>query len=215
MKAIFFGDEIEQYFLGHQFSKVFKEKIYEPYLSGKKDLTIVDIGSCIGVTALYFSQFAKRMVCVEPSKEHLEFLTKMVEFNELKDVSLINKAIYIKPGSYPLFHPNYGNKTMFTLFANIGAESSEPVEAITIEDLFIQEKLDHVDFLKMDIEGTEDEVLAHTSFRNVADKIDTIVVEGHVWNARHENQLPEALKNAGFKVSKIQTEANLYVGTKL
>jgi len=214
MKAIFFGEPPEQYFLGNQFGEVYKDRIYEPYLSGRKDLTIVDLGSNIGITTFYFSQFAKKLVCVEPSKEHFEYLTKMIEFNELKNTIAINKAIYIKSGKFSLFHPDMPNKTMYTLHTNLASNVIEKVEAITIEDLFNQEKLDHVDFMKMDIEGTEDEILAHTSFRNVADKIDTVIVERHVWNGRHPNQLDEALKNAGFKVSKIQTEADLVVGTK-
>ena len=160
MKAIFFNEPAEEYFLGHQFAEVYKEQVYAPFLVGRKDMTIVDIGANIGVTAFYLSHYAEKLVAVEPSKEHFELLSKMVEFNELKQIIPVNKAIYIKPGKFPLFHPKLGNKTMYTLHTALGMEESEEVEAITIEELFKSQGLTHVDMLKMDIEGTEVEVFS-------------------------------------------------------
>jgi len=218
MQAIFFNKPIKDNYLGNQFAEVYKERIYAPFLMDKKDLTIVDIGSNIGITTYYFSQFAKRVVAVEPAKEHFEVLTKMVEFNELKNVTLVNKAIYMKAGEFPLFHPRNENKTMYSLHSAIKAEEEEVVQAITLEDLFKQEKLDHVDLLKMDIEGSETEVLSSDSFKAVSDKIDLIVVERHYWNGRNPNQLVEALKNNGFTIEAIPSQDNeiltLLVGRK-
>jgi FkbM family methyltransferase len=213
MKAIFFGDDYEQYYLGHQFSEVFKEQVYFPYLQGKKDLTIVDIGGNIGLTTFYFSHFAERVITVEPSAEHCKLIRKMVEFNKLTNVTLIQKALFIKEGEYPLFHNK--NKTMFSLHmaVNDGTEP-EKVQTLTLEDLFKQEKINHVDLLKIDIEGSEIEVFSHSSFKNVADKIDTIVTERHAWVGRHPNQLNEALKNAGFTIQTISNDADLIVARK-
>lgn len=213
MKAIFFGDNPENYYLGHQFAEVYKEQVYAPFLLGKKDLTIVDIGSNIGVTVFYFSQFAKKVVGVEPSKDHFKILSKMVEFNELKNVSLVNKAIFMENKKFPLFHNP--NKTMFSLHSAVSDGTSEDVEAITLEDLFKQEKLDHVDLMKLDIEGSEIEVLSHSSFKAVADKIDIIVTERHSWSGRNPHQLDEALKNNGFSVHVIPNNADLVVAQKI
>jgi FkbM family methyltransferase len=135
----------------------------------------------------------------------------MVEFNELKNVSLVNKAIYIKSGEFPLFHSEDGNKTMSSLHTAVGTKESELVKAITLGDLFKQEKIDHVDLLKMDIEGSETEVLSSTSFKDVADKIDLLIVERHAWSGRHPQQLTDALKNAGFNVGTVSSSADLIV----
>lgn len=213
MKAIFFGDNAEQYFLGHQFGEVYKERVYEPYLIGRSDLTILDIGGNIGVTSFHFSHFAKQVITLEPSKEHFEILKKMVEFNELKNVKLINKAIFMESKKFPLFHN--ANKTMFSLHGAVSDGTSEEVEAITLEDLFKQEKLDHVDLMKLDIEGSEIEVFSHSSFKAVADKIDLIVTERHNWSGRHPNQLNEALRNAGFLITQIPANADLVVAKRV
>jgi FkbM family methyltransferase len=215
MKAIFFNEPAEANFLGHQLGEVYKEEVYKPFLLGKSDLTILDIGGNIGVTSFYFSHFAKRVITVEPSKEHFEVLKKMVEFNELKNVTLVNKAIFMQTGKYPLFHNQ--NKTMFSLHmaVNDGSQKEELVDTITLEDLFKQEKIDHVDLMKLDIEGSEIEVLSHSSFKAVADKIDLIITERHQWSGRHPNQLNEALKNTGFTVEQIPSNADLVVAKRI
>lgn len=90
----------------------------------------------------------------------------------------------------------------------------EVVAAVTLEDLFEEKKIDHVDFMKLDIEGSEAEVLASESFRNVAPKIDTILMELHSWTGRHPNQVKEALKNAGFTVSTVPNDAEILVAKR-
>jgi hypothetical protein len=121
MKAIFFNEPAEENYLGHQFGEIYREGVYQPFLVGRKDLTILDIGGNIGVTTFYFSHYAKKIVTVEPSKEHFEVLKKMVEFNELKNVSLVNKAIFMQTGKFPLFHNK--NKTMFSLHSAVKDDS--------------------------------------------------------------------------------------------
>ena len=215
MKAIFFNEPVEDFYLGDQFYEIFKDRIYAPYIYGKQDLTIVDIGANIGIATLYFSRFAKKVVSVEPSAEHFELLKSMVEYNKLENVTLINKAIYINQGNFTLYHPP--NKTAYSLMSNISqiSQSNEMVDAITLDDLFKENNLNHVDLLKVDIEGTEIEVFSHTSFKNIADKVDLVITERHNWTGRNPNQLKEALKNAGFTVEQIPNSADLLVAKRI
>jgi len=139
--AIFFDPPIFNYYLGHQMAEVYKDKIYDPYLSGKKDLTIVDVGANIGVTSYYFSHFGK-VYSVEPAAEHFAILDTMIKFNKLEDrIFPINKAIYIRHGDFEFHHNN--NKTMFSLHGAVDDHSSpiEKVEAITMEQLFTDNKI--------------------------------------------------------------------------
>lgn len=215
MHAIYFQEPIEENFVGHQCAEIWRDAVYAPFVAGKNGLFILDIGANIGLPSYYFSRFASKVYSIEPSREHFEVLSKMVEFNKLGDIIIpINKAIYIKNGEYPLFHNK--NKTMYSLHAAVNDNSSEAekVQTITIKDLFEEYKINKVDLLKLDIEGSETEILSHPTFTEVADKISTVVVERHAWSGRHENQLVEALKNAGFNVSTIPTSADLLVGQR-
>ena len=116
-------------------AEVFRDGIYEPLLRGKQDLTILDIGANIGITAYYFSQFAKQVYSLEPSLEHFDTFTTMLKYNKITNVIPINKAMYIKPGQLPLYHPQNENKTMYSLHAGIGVKDEELVTCTTFEEL--------------------------------------------------------------------------------
>lgn len=139
----------------------------------------------------------------------------MLAFNEIKNVKPLRKAIYMENGVFPFGGPT-NNKTMRSLHMATWQDGKpdEKVEAVTLEKLFADEKLDHVDFLKLDIEGSEAEVLGSASFRAVAPKIDMILMELHSWTGRHPNQVREALKNAGFEVTGVPNDAEIIIAKR-
>ena len=211
MHAIFFNEPIERNFIGHIMAEVYKDRVYAPFMEGKKDLTVLDIGANIGLTSYYFSQFAKQVISLEPSLEHFDVFTTMLKYNKIGNVMPVNKALYIKDGVLP-FHHN-ANRTMYSLHGAVDDNSSptEDVQCTTIKSLFDEYKLDHVDFMKLDVEGSETEIVSHSSFVEVADKIDTMVIEQHSWSGRNEHQLKDALESVGFAVSQFPNDATLWV----
>jgi len=212
--GIFWNGDYDNYFLGHQFEEIFKSRIYAPYLESKKDAVVLDIGANIGIFSLYASKYAKQVYAIEPSQEHFDTLNRMILHNDLKNVKSIKKAIYMKEQTLNFYHNN--NKTMYSLHQAVedGKQPPEKVEATTIEKLMEEEKVDHVDLVKIDIEGTEFEVLSHPSFQRVADRIDIVIGETHAWANRNPQQLVDALNQAGFTVNSIPNDASLFVATK-
>ena len=213
MNGIFYNGKIEDNYIGHIMAEVYKDRVYDPFLMGKKELTILDIGANIGITANYFSQFG-RVFSLEPSKQHFECLSHMVEYNKLDQVTPINKALYIKDGKLPFFHNT--NNTMFSLHQSVNDNSSPPeeVDCIAIDTLLNEYKIEHVDFMKLDIEGSEVEVISSKGFKEVANKIDMMVIEVHAWNGRNPNQLVDTLKMRGFYVETLPADANIIVARK-
>ncbi|MEK9207812.1 MAG: FkbM family methyltransferase, partial [Patescibacteria group bacterium] len=215
MNSWFFEGSAEQNFIGHQAKEIYFDRIYAPFVEGKKDLTFLDLGANLGLVSYYFSQFAKKIFSVEPSAEHFACLSRMVSENKLEEIiTPINKAIYLKSGKFPLFHNT--NRTMRSLHTAVHDNSSPPetVDCITLDQLFDEYKIDHVDLLKLDIEGTEAEVLASEGFAKVADKIDLIIGESHNWMGRHSQQLIDALESRGFVYSVIPGDAQLFCAQK-
>lgn len=215
MQGLFWEGNIEDNYIGHILAEVYKDKVYAPFLVRKSGLTILDIGANIGLTSHYFSKYG-HVYSMEPSKEHFKVFTEMIKYNKLEDkITPINKALYIEKGTLPFGGPA-DNKTMRSLHAATwpNGKSTEEVECITIEDLINDNKIEHVDFMKLDIEGSETEVLSHPSFKRVADKIDTIVTERHAWSGRHPQQLVDALTSCGFKVSGMTADADIVVAQK-
>jgi FkbM family methyltransferase len=213
--AIFFNPPLESHWLGHQFEEIYKTKLYEPFLRGRSDLTIIDAGGNVGLTSYYFSQFAKDVYTLEPVQEYSDLIRQMLSYNEVKNVHLIQKALYLENGKFPFFH-NSGNKTMSSLNQAIsdGKLPPEEVETITLDKLFADNNIEHCDLFKLDIEGSEIEVLSSEGFRLVAPKIDLIIGERHSWSNRNPNQLNEALKNNGFVVETVPHDADLFVARR-
>jgi FkbM family methyltransferase len=217
--AIFFNPPLEAHWLGHQFVEIYKDKLYEPFLRGKKDLTIIDVGGNLGLTSYYFAQFAKDIYTLEPDAECYGLMTQQFEYNKLTQVHPINKALYTENGEFELWN-NESNKTMSSLNRAIHDGKSEPqlVPTITLDKLFEDNNIHHVDLMKLDCEGAEYEILGHESFSKVADKIDVIIGEIHSWANRNPNQLKESLTNRGFRFEwlpkKDPNDAQLFVAQK-
>ena len=214
--VIFFYPPIETNFLGHQMAEIYKDKIYQPYLPLRKEGTVcLDVGGNLGMTAYYFSQYFDKVITLEPSTSHCDLLIKMIAVNHIQNVTVLKKALYIKEGLFGFGGPK-DNKTMRSLHMATwqDGKEEEKVETITLDKLFEDYKIDHVNLMKLDIEGSEVEVLSHPSFKKVADKIDVIIVERHEWSGRHPNQLREALKNANFNIEQIPNSADLVVAKR-
>lgn len=215
MHGIFFSEPIERNFVGHIMAEVYKDRVYAPFLEGRKDLTIVDIGGNIGITSYYFSQFAKQVYTLEPSLQHFDVLTTMLKYNKIENVTPINKALYFKDGEFDFGGP-VNNGTMRSLHSATWQDGkpNETVSAISPVTLFRDFEIEHVDFMKLDVEGSETEIISSSAFKEVAPKIDMIVIERHAWSGRHENQLTDALKDLGYNITVIPNDASLIVAKR-
>jgi FkbM family methyltransferase len=214
LNGIFFNTPIEDNYLGYQIAEIFKDNVYAPYLAGRKDLTILDIGANLGVASYYFSQFAAVVHALEPAQEHYDVLTHMLAFNKLTNVIPHRIALSQEDGEAVFFHDL--NKTMHSLRpANVRPESvKEVVPTMRLATFLAQEKIKHVDFMKLDIEGSEADVVCGDGFQSVSQMIDTLVLEVHSWNGRHPNQLKDALQVAGFTLSTIPNDAMLLIARR-
>ena len=214
IKGLFFRD-INQDYVADILHEIYIDKIYTQFLEGKENLVIMDCGANQGLFTLYASQFAKKVYSVEPSKEHVEVIKEMVRYNDIGDkVEIIQKAISHEDKEVILHHNK--NTTMYSLKENVADKSlgTEKVEGVRLDTLFERYKIKHVDFLKMDVEGVEVEIIGGKGFENVADKIDAIVVEWHTWSSRSPAQVFTTLNDYGFKMKRIPSKATLFGGDK-
>ena len=213
MQAIYFSD-IREDFIGHICAEIFRDGVYEPYLANKRDLVILDVGAHVGLFSLYASKYAKIIYAIEPSNEHFQNLVAMVKFNRLENVKPLKLAIFNEDKQFQLFHNK--NKTMFSLHQSVNDGSSLPemVDCVRLDTLFKKLKLKKVDFMKLDVEGSEAEIFGGDGFAKVAKKIDTIVFEYHQWCGRHPHQVKFSLEQRGFEVSPIKADATLWVAKR-
>ena len=124
-----------------------------------KDSTALDIGANIGVTSCMMSQhLSSGMVfAFEPSPSVFPILRRNVTGNALENVSIEQLAVGKEKGKLGFVgHSAYGH-----LVADEGNQNEgETVDVETVDALVRKLGIDRVDFIKIDVEGFEDGVLA-------------------------------------------------------
>jgi FkbM family methyltransferase len=127
----------------------------------------VDIGANIGVMAIALAWIAKRghVVAVEPNARTVEFLRANVVPNASCNVEVVQRLVGTS-GSHRLFMANSTDSGWSTsLDAALspecpGYEAQGLMECASVDDLVRETDLPRVDFIKIDCEGGELEVLA-------------------------------------------------------
>ncbi|MFA6502890.1 MAG: FkbM family methyltransferase [Candidatus Paceibacterota bacterium] len=109
--------------------------------------TVVDIGAHIGTFAVPAAKLAESVIAFEPSVSAAELLTRNAHDNAVS-LSIIQKALGRKAGSGTLLVRNAANAGANTLVAG----GDIPVTTLDTE-------VAHADFIKIDVEGMELEVL--------------------------------------------------------
>ena len=168
----------------------------------KPGMTVIDIGANIGEYSILLADLVGptgRVVAVEPEPKNFARLCKAV--SHLTCVKTINAAAATGPGQLKLFLSNKFNVDHHTYDEGEGRHSLE-VEAIALDD-FVPVG-DHVDFIKIDIQGAELSALKGTQ-RILCENQD-IKVLFEYWpyglrRAGHEpSELIAYLQNLGFAI---------------
>jgi len=121
--------------------------------------TIVDIGANIGYFTLIFARLVGEkgeVFAFEPEPNNFNLLKKNIEINNYKNVNLINKAASNKSGKIKLYIDDF-NSGGHSLIAQIRNKQHIEIESIKLDDFFDTNK--KIDFIKIDAEGAELEVL--------------------------------------------------------
>jgi FkbM family methyltransferase len=204
------GDEIpfDSLFIPYIYREIYFEGIYIDVLNQRYDMTIVDVGANIGVTAQHFKDHAKRLIAVEPSPEHFAALKKNKEYNGWDNVELCNYAIADKDGEM-LLSVNKANRTCNSLV--VGNGQGHTVKTVAFDTFFKENKLEEIDFMKFDVEGAEDLILRSDGFKKVTDKIKTMVIEFH-----HPNwtELAQYLIDLGYQARRFKSSAIVVLFTR-
>jgi FkbM family methyltransferase len=134
---------------------------------------IVDVGANIGLTAIYYAKMFPnaQIFAIEPERSNFELMLKNVKI--YSNITPIHAALWGNEGYISIAAPLPG------AFGSWGfTVSSKPgdVRAITVSSLIRDFGIDHIDLLKVDIEGAEKEVFEACDWQ---DRLDSIVIELH------------------------------------
>lgn len=210
LSALFYPNvPFDELFIPYIYKEIVFDGLYIDVLNGKTDMTILDIGSNIGITVDHFRPHAKKVYAIEPATEHFAALKENKEYNDWDNVEIFNMAIADYDGEATLnFFPS--NRTSHSLNNNYG-KGGEKVKAMRLDTFLKENKIDNVDFCKMDIEGEEDKVLRSDSFVLAAPKIKAIEIEFHYPNWP---ELVEIMSKLGYSARRYNCDAIVVLFSK-
>jgi FkbM family methyltransferase len=170
------------------------------YFRGKRDGYFVDIGAYDGITisnTYALEKIGWGGVCVEPVPEIYDRLIKN------RKCECINAAIYNEDGKTLDFIQTKGGRSGFSTdmhyFMKRAAESEGivgkySVKTKTFESLMENNKVTHIDFLSIDVEGAEFAVLESIDFNKY--KFELITIE----NNHGVKKLRDYMFSKGYKI---------------
>ncbi|MFH1325782.1 MAG: FkbM family methyltransferase [archaeon] len=126
-----------------------------------KEHSYLDIGAWIGPTVLYGCQLAEHCYAIEPDPIAIKKLRENINLNPLlkNKIGVHELAITDKNGQADLGNARdyFGNSMSGILFKSSG--KSFEVKSIRLEDFIEENKIENLNFIKIDIEGGEVVVL--------------------------------------------------------
>jgi FkbM family methyltransferase len=176
------------------YEEIFERQIYK-FKAKNQQPTIIDCGSNIGLSILYFKQLYpnSHVVAFEPDVKVFKVLEDNVQKLELPDVKLVNKAVWSSETILEFMSEGADGGRVIQLESN---RERYQVPTTRLRD-YLNEP---VDFIKLDIEGSETEVIKDC--KDLLYNVDNFFVEYHSF--ANESQTLHLLLNilfeAGFRL---------------
>jgi len=163
---------------------------------------IIDVGGHIGLFSLYASQFCKNglIYSFEPVPENYNLLIDNIQSNDLNQIKSFNLAVSNSNSNVKLYlNDDEAGHSMFSK-----SSKTITVDSISLQQIFDDNNIENCNFLKLDCEGTEYEILQNLPL-SYFNKIEKIVIEYHMADSH-----PELLEN----LKKLLISQNYFLKTK-
>lgn len=183
---------------------IFGWQVYNPHkFSIEPDDIVVDIGANIGVFSLFAAcKTRNKIYAYEPFPANIELVNRNIQANNITNVVTEKAAVTDKIGSAKLFISKTSDgHTVFD--HSIEGKLPEYIEVptVTLQSIFDDNNLEHIDFLKIDCEGSEWPILMSTP-KEYLKRIRKIAMEFHDNVPLHKHDtILQLLADIGFVVT--------------
>jgi FkbM family methyltransferase len=141
-------------------------KQYEEFAQLKPGHVVIDLGAYSGLTAISFSKAVGstgRVIALEPDPANFAAATRNIDqhfkVNNLGNIVLMKNAVANSRGNIQFSSEGTLGSAAVSIVGSDRGETID-VECLSLSDIAQSNRLDRVDFIKMDIEGAEESVLA-------------------------------------------------------
>lgn len=157
----------------HTYRELFEEEIYR-FTSDNPAPLIIDCGANIGLSVVYFKSLYPQstIIAYEPDEANIALLNKNIEANNFDKVTIKKEAVWTK--NEKLYFKSIGSQGSQISTEGLQQEHTVEVNAIRLSEVLQSQP---VDFLKIDIEGAEYDVMKDCA--NSLSTVKNIFVEYH------------------------------------
>ena len=189
------------------FNEIWLNEQYNPRgFEIKPSDTVVDIGANNGMFSIYAGHKAKRgrVYAFEPEETNFNKLMRNIQINKMRNIIPDQKAVSDDDGikDFFIFDSSLGGNSFFNekIDEGKGIARKSLVETVSFKNLMI-ENVHHIDFLKMDCEGAEYEILF--SMGNLLKRISKMALEVHnLDKERNMLKMITFLRDSGYCVKR-------------
>ena len=154
--VFYFPDQVS---FAWTYNELFDKQIYFfDEISTEKDVVIIDCGANIGISLIYLKMVLpqSKIIAFEPDPFLFDYLTRNIKANHLTDIEVLNKAVWSEETRLG-FYQEKSDSGRLNIDSNMEISNSALIQVETC--LLSNYITDKVDFLKIDIEGAEWEVI--------------------------------------------------------
>jgi FkbM family methyltransferase len=125
----------------------------------EKDMICLDVGANIGMYSLFMAKRSNQVIAFEPQVEAMSRLKSSITANGLSNITIVPKAISNQACKLALSLVGGDSAKTYTTMANSSKENQYLVDAISLDAFFQENPISRLDYLKIDVEGSEPDVL--------------------------------------------------------
>jgi len=173
------------------FQEIFLSKDYLFECSNRSP-RIVDCGSNIGVSILYFKRIFpnSEIIGIEPNPVVFRLLERNIRENKIEGITLLNYCLSDHEGIENFFVEQGGtNNLAGSIFKSRGNRFEVEVKAKRLSSIIKQERFD---LIKIDVEGAERQIFSDLSENKLLNCSDKFLIEYH-HHPEMKNILPSLL----------------------
>ncbi|OGZ01638.1 MAG: hypothetical protein A2946_02085 [Candidatus Liptonbacteria bacterium RIFCSPLOWO2_01_FULL_53_13] len=165
----------------------------------------VDIGANYGAVSVAMARNGARVFAFKPNHYIAPLIGENASLNNV-NISLYDIGIAGKSGFYPMNFEQGSWGGASIVFDALTAKKHEVfnIKCIALDEVFAHCKVPKIDFLKMDVEGVEYEILKSSDLRDIG----TIFVEYHEPRVS-KKEITALLQRKGFAVKDFENMSSL------
>lgn len=148
---------------------------------------VVDIGANIGSFSIYAAHHGARVYAIEPEPHNLDALKNNIAINHMEHIIIVSDVGISDYNGVAVISDRGGGATI-----KDNIEDGSTIKITTLDDYFSQHNIEEVDVLKIDVEGSETEIVVGAS-KDSLNKCKYITMEFDIRSGSHLGDMVKKL----------------------